>query len=228
MQILIIEDEKHLANAIKQILEERKYKVDVVYSGNDGLEYGKADIYDLIILDVMLPGINGIEIAEHLRSNNIQTPIIMLTARDSLGDKIAGLDSGADDYMTKPFEPEELLARIRALTRRKGTYIPNEIKYGDIVFSISTSEIRKDAKSIRLNFKECEILKLLVFKPNILISKEEIIMKVWGYDSDAGDSNVEAYMSFLRRKLSFINSGVEIISIKKMGYRLGDTKCCEN
>jgi DNA-binding response OmpR family regulator len=227
MQILIIEDEKHLANAIKQILEERKYKVDVVYSGNDGIEYGKADIYDLIILDVMLPGINGIEIATHLRNNNIQTPIIMLTAKDSLGDKIAGLDSGADDYMTKPFEPDELLARIRALTRRKGTYIPNEIKYGDIVFSISTSEIRKNAKSIRLNFKECEIFKLLVFKPNILLSKEEIIMKVWGYDSDAGDSNVEAYMSFLRRKLSFIESNIEIISIKKMGYRLGDTKCSE-
>lgn len=227
MQILIIEDEKHLADALKQILEERKYKVDVVYSGSDGIEYGKCDIYDLIVLDVMLPGINGIEIATHLRNNNVHTPIIMLTAKDSLGDKIAGLDAGADDYMTKPFEPEELLARIRALTRRKGTFIPNEIKYGDLVFSISTCEIRKDAKSIHLNFKECEILKLLVFKPNILISKEEIIMKVWGYDSDASDSNVEAYMSFLRRKFAFINSKVEIISVKKMGYRLGDYKCSE-
>jgi DNA-binding response OmpR family regulator len=227
MNILIVEDEKRLADALSHILVENKYMVDVVYDGADGLAYGESGIYDCIILDVMLPGINGIEIATHLRNNNIQTPIIMLTAKDSLGDKIAGLDSGADDYMTKPFEPDELLARIRALTRRKGTYIPNEIKYGDIVFSISTSEIRKNAKSIRLNFKECEILKLLVFKPNILLSKEEIIMKVWGYDSDAGDSNVEAYMSFLRRKLSFIESNIEIISIKKMGYRLGDTKCSE-
>ncbi len=227
MHILIIEDEKNLANAIKKILEEKKYKVDTVYTGIDGIEYGKYDIYDLIILDVMLPGISGIELAQLLRNHNVQTPILMLTAKDSLGDKVAGLDAGADDYMTKPFEPEELHARIRALTRRTGTYITNELKYGDLTFCVSTSEIRKNGKSVHLNFKECEILKLLYLRPNALISKEELIMKVWGYDAETCENSVEAYISFLRRKIAFVGSKVEVLTVKKMGYRLNDSKCFE-
>ena len=194
MQILIVEDEKRLAEALKQILLEQKYMADVVYDGNDGMDYGMSGIYDLIILDVMLPHRDGFEIANELRKNRIQTPILMLTAKDAVSDKVSGLNSGADDYMTKPFAPEELLARVKALS--KGT------------------------KSVHLNFKEAEILKLLIANRDIILSKEDIITKVWGYDSDAGSNNVEAYVSFLRRKLHFIQSSTEIKAIKKVGYRL--------
>ena len=220
MQILVVEDEKRLAQALKQILNEKKYMADVVYDGNDGLDYGLSDIYDLIILDVMLPGRDGFEVARELRKNKIETPILMLTAKDTVPDKVTGLDNGADDYMTKPFAPEELLARIKALTRRKGEVMLDETGYGDFEFNASTSTLSKGAKSIHLNFKEAEILKLLIAKTGVIVSKEEIITKVWGYDSDAGSNNVEAYISFLRRKLNFINSSTEIKAVKKMGYRL--------
>ena len=203
MQILIVEDEKRLAEALKQILLEQKYMADVVYDGNDGMDYGMSGIYDLIILDVMLPHRDGFEIANELRKNRIQTPILMLTAKDAVSDKVSGLNSGADDYMTKPFAPEELLARVKALTRRRGEVMLDETGYGDFQFNASTSMLSKGTKSVHLNFKEAEILKL-----------------VWGYDSDAGSNNVEAYVSFLRRKLHFIQSSTEIKAIKKVGYRL--------
>lgn len=220
MQILIVEDENRLAEALKQILVEEKYMADVVYDGNDGLEYGKSGIYDVIILDIMLPHKNGFEIAAELRKNKINTPILMLTARDAVTDKVNGLNCGADDYMTKPFAPEELLARIKALTRRKGEIILDETSFGDFTFNVSVCCLMKDTKSVHLNFKEAEILKLFMMKPEAIISKEEIITKVWGYDSDAGSNNVEAYISFLRRKLSFIGSKTEIKSAKKLGYRM--------
>lgn len=220
MQILIVEDEKRLAEALKQILTEQKYMADVVYDGVDGFEYGVSGIYDVIILDIMLPGKDGYQVAYELRKNKIDTPILMLTAKDTIPDKVSGLNSGADDYMTKPFAPEELLARIKALTRRKGEVVLDEQSFGDFDFNASTNTLSKDSKSVRLNFKEAEILKLLLANPEVIISKEDIITKVWGYDSDAGSNNVEAYISFLRRKLNFINSSTEIKAIKKMGYRL--------
>lgn len=220
MQILIVEDEKRLADALKQILLEQKYMVDVVYDGNDGLDYGLSDIYDLIILDIMIPYRDGFEVVRELRKSKIQTPVLMLTAKDSVSDKVAGLDSGADDYMTKPFAPEELLARIKALTRRKGEVTLDETEFGDFNFNVSTSTLTKGTKSVRLNFKEAEILKLLIANRDVIISKDELITKVWGYDSDAGANNVEAYISFLRRKLNFVNSSTEIKAVKKMGYRL--------
>ena len=220
MQILIVEDEKRLADALKQILIEQKYMADVVYDGNDGLEYGKSGIYDLIILDIMLPYKDGFQVAFELRQNKINTPILMLTAKDTVPDKVSGLNCGADDYMTKPFAPEELIARIKALTRRKGEVVLDETSYGDFNFIASTNELSKGIKSVHLNFKEAEILKLFLSKPEVIISKEEIITKVWGYESDAGSNNVEAYISFLRKKMHFINSDTEIKSIKKMGYRL--------
>lgn len=220
MQILIVEDEKRLAEALKQILTEQKYMADVVYDGVDGFEYGVSGIYDVIILDIMLPGKDGYQIAYELRKNKIDTPILMLTAKDTIPDKVSGLNSGADDYMTKPFAPEELLARIKALTRRKGEVVLDEQSFGDFDFNASTNTLSKDSKSVRLNFKEAEILKLLLANPEVIISKEDIITKVWGYDSDAGSNNVEAYISFLRRKLNFINSSTEIKAVKKMGYRL--------
>lgn len=220
MQILIVEDEKRLADALKQILIEQKYMADVVYDGNDGHEYGKSGIYDLIILDIMLPYKDGFQVAFELRQNKINTPILMLTAKDTVPDKVSGLNCGADDYMTKPFAPEELIARIKALTRRKGEVVLDETSYGDFNFNASTNQLSKGIKSVHLNFKEAEILKLFLSKPEVIISKEEIITKVWGYESDAGSNNVEAYISFLRKKLHFINSDTEIKSVKKMGYRL--------
>lgn len=220
MQILIVEDEKRLADALKQILIEQKYMADVVYDGNNGLEYGKSGIYDLIILDIMLPFKDGFQVAFELRQSRINTPILMLTAKDTVPDKVSGLNCGADDYMTKPFAPEELIARIKALTRRKGEVMLDETSYGDFNFNASTNQLYKGIKSVHLNFKEAEIMKLFLSKPEVIISKEEIITKVWGYESDAGSNNVEAYISFLRRKLQFINSDTEIKSVKKMGYRL--------
>lgn len=220
MHILIVEDEKRLAEALKQILTEQKYIADVVFDGNDGLDYGLSGIYDLIILDVMLPYRDGFEIAEELRRRKVETPILMLTAKDAVSDKVTGLNQGADDYMTKPFAPEELLARIKALTRRRGEVILDETNCGDFTFNASTGMLSKGAKSIHLNFKEAEIMKLLIANRDTIISKEDILTKVWGYDSDAGSNNVEAYISFLRRKLHFIHSSTEIKTIKKVGYRL--------
>lgn len=220
MQILIVEDEKRLADALYQILLEQKYMADVVYNGIDALEYGLSGIYDLIILDIMIPYKDGFEVAYELRKNKIDTPILMLTAKDTVPDKVTGLNKGADDYMTKPFAPEELVARIKALTRRKGEVVLDETSFDDFNFNASSNILSKRTKSVHLNYKEAEILKLLLSKPDVIVSKDEIITKVWGYDSDAGSNNVEAYISFLRRKLNFINSDTEIKSIKKMGYRL--------
>ena len=220
MQILIVEDEKRLANALKQILLEQKYMADVVHDGNEGLEYALSGIYDLIILDIMLPYKDGFQVAFELREKKIITPILMLTAKDTIPAKVSGLNSGADDYMTKPFAPEELLARIKALTRRKGEVMLDETGYGDFTFNSSTNMLSKGTKSVHLNFKEAEILKLFIAAPDTIHSKDDIIVKVWGYDSDAGSNNVEAYISFLRRKLHFINSSTEIKAIKKMGYRM--------
>lgn len=222
MNILIVEDEKRLADALAQILLENKYMVDVVYDGADGLAYGESGIYDCIILDIMLPSMNGFDICLQLRKKRITTPVLMLTAKDTVYDKVRGLDAGADDYMTKPFSPEELMARLRVLTRRKGEVILNELCYGDIILHIDESKLScsKEIKSIHLNFKECELLKMFMSKPDVIISKQEIITKIWGYDSDAGDNNVEAYISFLRKKLIFVESSVEILSAKKLGYKL--------
>ena len=227
MQILIIEDEKHLANAIKQILEERKYKVDVVYSGNDGLEYGKADIYDLIILDVMLPGINGIEIAEHLRSNNIQTPIIMLTARDSLGDKIAGLDSGADDYMTKPFSLRELMARVKANLRRtqfaeKPSDESKTLEFGDLIIDIEKYEIKKRGEVIDLTFREFELLKFLATNKGKIFTREVLLNKVWDYEFYGDVRTVDVTIRRLREKIEDCPSmPVYIMTKRSVGYYFG-------
>ena len=220
MQILVVEDEVRLADALGEILEEEKYQTDVVYDGRDGLDYALSGIYDLIILDVMLPKMNGFEVAAEIRKSKISTPILMLTAKDAVPDKVTGLDSGADDYMTKPFDTAELLARVRALTRRQGEVIINELTFEDLKLNLSTCDLSCNGKSTHLNFKEFEILKLLMSNPKTAITKEDLIIKVWGYDSDATDNNVEAYISFLRRKLRFVGSAVTINALRKVGYRL--------
>ncbi len=223
MQVLIVEDEKRLADALAQIMREARYQADVAYDGDDGLYYAGNGTYDVIVLDVMLPGKNGFEIATALRRKGIHVPIIMLTARDDVRDKISGLDSGADDYMTKPFVPEELLARIRALTRRQGEVVFEEASFGDLKLNLSTCDLTCGAKTIHLGFKEFEILRILMANPKILISKDTLIEKVWGADSDAEDNNVEAYISFLRKKLHFLNSRVTVSAVRRVGYHLEET-----
>ena len=206
MRILIVEDERYLADAISEIIKREKYLLDTVYDGEEGYAYASSGIYDCIILDIMLPKMNGIEVLKRLRRENISTPVLLLTAKNTIEDKVSGLDSGADDYMTKPFSTEELLARIRTLTRRRAEIIPNELSFADAVLVTDESELRSalTGKVIRLSFKETEIMKIFLSSPKKIISKDELIVKVWGYDSNATDNNVEAYITFLRKKLLFI------------------------
>lgn len=220
MRVLIVEDEIRLADALAQILKENKIMVDVVYDGKDGYEYALTNIYDVIILDLMLPLMNGFEVSKKLRDEKIQTPILILTAKYSTTDKVTGLDCGADDYMTKPFESDELLARLRVLTRRHGEIQLNEATFGDLSLNLSTGDLHCKGKSTHLNFKESEILKILMANTGGAITKDDLIVKVWGYDSDATDNNVEAYISFIRKKLNFLGSNVIITALRKMGYRL--------
>jgi len=222
MNILVVEDEVRLADAIGQILKEQRYQVDVVYDGQDGYDYGATGQYDVIVLDVMLPRMDGFSVVNSLRKDHIKTPVIMLTAKDELKSKIQGLDAGADDYMTKPFQSEELLARVRALSRRQGEVVLDELEFNDLVLNLSTCDLscRATDKKVHLGYKEFEVLKLLMSNPKSTIPKEDLITKIWGYDSDAEDNNVEAYISFLRRKLTFLGSSTQIAVVRRVGYYL--------
>ena len=220
MRILVVEDETRLADALEQILLENKYMVDVAHDGQDGLDYALSGIYDAMILDVMLPKKNGFEIAAEMRRQKNQTPILMLTAKDAIPDKVTGLDSGAEDYMTKPFAPEELLARLRAMTRRQGEVVLDEMSFEDLTLNLSTCDLKCGVKSVHLNFKEFEILRLLMANSPQVTTKETLIVKVWGYESGAEDNNVEAYISFLRKKLYFLGSRVGVTVLRKIGYHL--------
>ncbi len=220
MRILIVEDEIHLAEALGQIMAERKYLVDIVHDGADGLDYALTEQYDAILLDVMLPKIDGFEIARRLRAAHVSTPILMLTARDEISDKISGLDCGADDYMTKPFDPGELLARVRALTRRQGEIIGNTVTVGDLTLRLDVRCLVCGDDMVRLGFKEFEVMRLLMTNCRAVVPKEDIISKVWGLESEAEDNNVEVYISFLRKKLLFLRSGITIGTVRKVGYFL--------
>ena len=220
MRILIVEDEIRLAETLGQIMEEQHYQADVVNDGADGLDYALSGQYDLVLLDVMLPKLDGYEVARRLRAAHISTPILMLTARDDTGDKITGLDCGADDYMTKPFDSGELLARVRALTRRQGEVLSQRLVVSDLTLSLSTRCLSCAGKSVRLGFKEFDVLRLLMSAPKAVIPKEDIISKVWGIESDAEDNNVEVYISFLRKKLHFLGTRVSIGTVRKVGYHL--------
>lgn len=220
MKVLIVEDEIRLADTLSQIMSQNKYLVDTVHDGADGLDYAMSNRYDIIILDVMLPKRNGFEVVKELRKAKISTPVILLTAKDEVSDKVAGLDSGADDYLTKPFVPDELLARIRALTRRQGEVVMNELSFFDITLNLSMYMLQKDTKSIRLGHKEFEVMRLLIINPCVVVSKDEMISKIWGEESDAEDNNVEVYISFLRKKLLYLGSKVNIATQRKIGYYL--------
>ena len=220
MRILIVEDEIRLADAIAQVLENEKYAVDIVHDGESAIDYAISETYDLIILDVMLPKKNGYEVAKLLRQNKISVHIIMLTAKDETKDKVLGLDSGADDYMTKPFEVIELLARVRALTRRQGEIIFEELCYEDVTLNLSNYLLKVGDKSVQLSHKESELMRMFLSSPRVVLSKENLITKVWGYDSNAEDNNVEVYVSFLRKKLAFLESKTTLVTIRKLGYKL--------
>ena len=220
MNVLVVEDEVRLADAIGELLKKEKYLVDVVNDGQEGYEFASGVSYDAIILDAMLPRLNGFEVLKKLRNEKIETPIIMLTALSQTDDIIRGLDFGADDYMTKPFETKELLARLRSITRRKGEVVLNELSFGDLSLDLDSNQIKSSTKSIQLGYKEFEIMRMLMTHPQIISTKEDIIVKVWGIDSDAADNNVEVYISFLRKKLQFLKSKVVIQTIRKVGYKL--------
>ena len=203
------------------MLVRNKYSVDAVYNGDEGLDYALTDVYDVIILDIMLPKLNGIEILKMIRKRKISTPVILLTAKGSVEDRILGLDSGADDYLPKPFSPDELLARLRALTRRNGDFInENILEFSDIKLNLSTYDMEVNDNSITLTQKEFEILKYFMQRPKLVVSKDDLITKLWGFDSDIEHNNIEVYISFLRKKLAYVESNVKITTIRRVGYRL--------
>ena len=220
MRILIVEDEVRLAETLRQLMEDQRYQVDTVYDGADGVDYGLAGQYDLIILDVMLPKVDGFQVAQRLRAAHVSTPILMLTARDEVSDKISGLDCGADDYMTKPFDTGELMARVRALTRRQGEVLSDVLTVGDLSLDCTSRLLSAGERSVRLGFKEFEVLRLLMVNNGNVVTTETLISKIWGLDSEAEDNNVEVYISFLRKKLAFLNSQVAISTVRKVGYFL--------
>lgn len=219
MKILIVEDEPLLSESVAELLKKHGYETDAAYDGELGLEYASLGIYDLIILDIMLPILNGYDIARRLRSDKVNTPILMLTARTAIDDRITGLDCGADYYLGKPFDSRELLACINALLRRQGVQV-DSLSFGDTTLELSSATLACRDVSIRLSSKEFEIMRLLMAAGMNNTSKEHILSKVWGYDSDAVDNNVEVYIGFLRKKLAYIGSGIRIEAIRRLGYHL--------
>ena len=224
-RILVAEDEKRLADALRYILEREGYFVDIAHDGKGALQFFQCQgEYDLVMLDIMLPGIQGLDLLSLIRKKDERTPILMLTALSQTSDKVAGLDRGADDYLTKPFQTEELLARIRALTRRSGDVVLDELCVADLTLSINSRSLRSNAEDasheVKLSEKEFEVLSYLMRNRGRVVSKEQIILQIWGADSYVEDNNVEAYISFLRKKLRFLDSKVAIETIRSAGYIL--------
>lgn len=219
MKILIVEDEQLLAESLCQLLGEHGFETAYATDGESGLEYALSGVYDLIILDVMLPGMDGFTLARRLRRAHSSVPVLMLTARSGLDDRVEGLDAGADYYLTKPFAARELLACVNAILRRQGAQL-NELKFGDTTLDISTAELICGEASVRLSAKEFELARCLFASGEKIISKETLLIKVWGWESDAVENNVEVYVGFLRKKLASIGSRVQIKSIRSLGYHL--------
>ena len=222
MRILLVEDEKRMAQALCEILRLEKYEVDHYANGLDGLTAIESGIYDIVILDVMLPGINGYDIARKVRAKCIATPILMLTAKAELDDKVTGLDSGADDYLTKPFMTKELLARLRALGRRTLGATDGVLSYGDIALDTATFALSctRNGQSVRLSEKEYRILEYFIANGGQILTREQLAVKIWGLESEAEYNNVEVYMSFTRKKLSFVEAKTEIKAVRGIGYEL--------
>lgn len=219
MRILIIEDEKLLADSIKAILQARGFQVETVYDGETGAEYALLNIYDLLILDIMMPGLNGLQVAKQVRAKRCSVPILMLSAKSELEDRVAGLNAGADYYLTKPFDTRELLACINALLRRQGDQV-DEMVYGNTSLDLETGMLVCGEKRVRLSAREFDVMRYLLQAGEKNLSKETILARVWGYDSNAVENHVEVYVAFLRKKLSAIGSNVRIEAIRRLGYHL--------
>ena len=221
MRILLVEDDLHMAEPLAQLLRRQNYAVDLACDGEYGLDCALSGIYDIIILDVMLPKMDGLAVLKELRREKIAVPVLLLTARNETGDKVAGLDLGADDYLGKPFKTEELLARLRALGRRKGELVPDGIlACGDLELNPNTLDVYCGKKSFRLTLKESQLLELLMRWRGAAVSKGAILEKLWGFEGEAEDGHVEVYMSFLRKKLAFLNSATVIRTVRGVGYVL--------
>ena len=222
MKLLLAEDEARMAKALTEILKMEKYEVDHVPDGAEALEAIESGVYDGIVLDVMMPGMNGFAVARAVRARGIRTPILMLTARAELDDKVTGLDCGADDYLTKPFQTRELLARLRALLRRNIQSPDGSLTFGDVSLDAATATLRctTNAQSVRLGEKELRILEYMIANQGRILTREQLAVRIWGYESEAEYNNVEVYMSFSRRKLAFIGARTEIKAVRGVGYEL--------
>ena len=225
MRILIVEDEKLLADSLQAMLEKKGFEVEVAYDGESGEEYALLGVYDLLILDVMMPKMNGYELARQERAKRLGVPILMLTARAGLEDRIEGLNAGADYYLTKPFDTRELLACINALLRRQGSQV-DEMTFGNTALDLSTSMLICQDRSVRLSAKEFDVMRSLLQSGERNLSKEVILARVWGYDSNAVENHVEVYVGFLRKKLASIGSNIRIEAIRKLGYHLEVAETC--
>ena len=221
MRILIVEDEESLAELVANRLKKEKYTVDISLDGEDGLYNALMDIYDLIILDIMLPGMNGIDILKEIKKNNIKSKVIMLTAKSDLEDKLLGFTEGANDYVSKPFHIDELVARINAQLRIENVK-NNTIEYGDLILDIKSFDLTNKNNNEKINIinKEFQLLEYFINNPDQILSKEMIYDKVWGLDNDSMSNNLEAYLSFIRKKLKLINSNVQIKSLRNIGYKM--------
>ena len=220
MRLLVVEDEQRLADTLADILQNQKYLVDVCYDGESGLDNAMSGIYDAMIMDIMMPKMNGFDVVRSMRRQGNATPVLMLTSRTETMDKVTGLDCGADYYLTKPFEIEELLACIRALLRRQGEVVSEELRFGSVVLNLNTCTLQCEQRSVRLSAKEFELMRILMSNRENIVPKETLLLKVWGYESDAEDYLVEVYISFLRKKLDFIKADVRIDVVRRVGYHL--------
>ena len=219
MKILVIEDEKLLAQSIRAVLEQKGFTVETVYDGETGAEYAKLGVYDLLILDVMMPGLDGFQVAKAVRASRCAVPILMLTARSGIEDRIQGLNAGADYYLTKPFDTRELLACVNALLRRQGSQV-DELRFGNTALDLGSGQLICGEKSVRLSAREFDVMRLLMQSRERILSKEVILARVWGYESNAVENHVEVYVGFLRKKLRSIGSDVRIEAIRRLGYHL--------
>jgi len=225
MRVLLVEDEKYLAKAIAEILKRNRYTVDVVYDGQDGLDYALSGIYDVLIFDIMLPKKDGLTLLKDVRSANIETPILMLSARGEIDDKVVGLDFGADDYLPKPFHYDELLARLRALLRRKDSLVQDGmLTFFDITLSPYTLTLTSEGRQVTLSLKEAQVLEMLMKNKNLVISKDQMLEKIWGYETEAGDNHVEVHVSMIRKKMKRIKSKTLIKTMRGLGYTLIDSE----
>ncbi len=225
MRILIAEDEVTIAKALKVMLERNKYAVDVVYNGNDALDYVRTASYDALVLDIMMPGLDGLTVLREARAQGITTPALFLTAKAEIEDRVTGLDAGADDYLPKPFDTSEFLARVRALTRRSNTYASSMLRFGNTALDRSQYLLKTASGEVRLNNKEFQLMELFLRHPHQVFSSEHLMEKVWGLDSEAEMDVVWTYIGFLRKKLKALQADIELRTIRGAGYALEETRC---